>query len=89
MWSTTPVHRWEMSGWWPADAPPELPPDVDQDELQRMEEGVGPLLRRIYRTEIVGSASTAEGLMGELFEDLDRVAHRSSRRFRSSKERRA
>jgi uncharacterized protein (UPF0548 family) len=73
MWSTTPVHRWEMSGSWPADAPPELPQGVE-DELQRMEEGVGPLLHRIYRTEIVGSASTAEELMGEIFEDLDRVA---------------
>jgi uncharacterized protein (UPF0548 family) len=74
MWSTTPVHRWEMTGSWPADAPPELPEDVDQDGLQRMEEGVGPLLHRIYRTEIVGSRSTAEALMAELFEDLDRFA---------------
>jgi len=39
-----------------------------------MDEGVGPLLHRIYRTEIVGSPSTSEELMGELFEDLDRVA---------------
>jgi uncharacterized protein (UPF0548 family) len=74
MWSTTPVHRWEMTGSWPADAPPELPGGVDQKELQRMEDGVGPLLHRIYRTEIVGSATTPEELMGELFEDLDRVA---------------
>lgn len=68
------MHRWEMRGSWPADAPPELPGDVNQDELQRMEEGVGPLLHRLYRTEIVGSATTAEELMGELFEDLDRMA---------------
>jgi uncharacterized protein (UPF0548 family) len=74
LWSTTPVHRWEMGGSWPADAPPELPVGVADDDLQRMEEGVGPLLRRIYRTEIVGSSSSAEKLMGELVEDLDRVA---------------
>jgi len=63
-----------MTGSWPQDAPPELPRDIDRDELQRMEEGVGPLLHRIYRTEIVGSPSTAEELMGNLFEDLDRMA---------------
>lgn len=68
------MHRWEMSGSWPADAPPELPQDIDRDELQRMEDGVGPLLHRIYRTEIVGSASTGEELMGELLEEIDRVA---------------
>ena len=68
------MHRWEMTGSWSADAPPELPRDVDRDELQRMEEGVGPLLHRIYRTEIVGSASTAEELTGEILEDLDRIA---------------
>ncbi len=35
---------------------------------------MGPLLHRLYRTEIVASASSAKELMGELFEDLDRVA---------------
>ncbi len=42
LWSTTPVHRWEMSGSWRADAPPELPAGTDLDELQRFNEGVGP-----------------------------------------------
>jgi uncharacterized protein (UPF0548 family) len=74
LWSTTPVHRWEMPGSWPADAPPELPADIAREGLQRWEEGVGPLLHRIYRTQIVGSPSTSEELMGELFEELDRVA---------------
>jgi uncharacterized protein (UPF0548 family) len=74
MWSTTPVHRWEMIGSWPADAPPELPEELDGGELQRMEEGVGPMLHRIYRTRIVGSAATPEELMAQLLEDPDRVA---------------
>lgn len=68
------MHRWEMSGWWPADAPPELPGGVERDELQRLGDGVGPLLHRIYRTEIVGSASTAEELTGKILDDLDCIA---------------
>jgi uncharacterized protein (UPF0548 family) len=63
-----------MTGEWPQDAPPKLPADVDRDELQQIDEGVGPMLHRFYRTEIVGCRLTAEGLMGILFEDLDRMA---------------
>ena len=74
MWRTTAVHRWELSGSWPKDAPPELPGDVDLDGLQRLGEGVGPLVHRIYRTRIVGSALTAEELMQKITDDLDRVA---------------
>lgn len=74
LWSTTPVHRWEMRGSWPADAPPELPSGVDCDGLQRMEDGVGPLMHRIYRTRIVGSALTPAQMMARVAEDLDRVA---------------
>jgi uncharacterized protein (UPF0548 family) len=73
-WSTTPVHRWEMSGSWPADAPPALPGDVDLDGIQPIEDGVGPLLHRLYRTQIVASPMTAEELMGRIFDDLDVVA---------------
>ena len=73
-WSTTPVHRWEMPGAWPADAPPDLPDDVDLDDLQPMEDGVGPLLHRLYRTRIVTSPMTPEELMGRIFADLDSVA---------------
>jgi uncharacterized protein (UPF0548 family) len=75
MWSTTPVHRWEMTGEWPRDAPPDLPPAAARhDQLQRMEDGVGPLLHRIYRTRIVGSAMTAEQLTHRIAADLDEVA---------------
>jgi uncharacterized protein (UPF0548 family) len=74
MWSTTPVHRWEMSGTWPADAPPELPPGADLSELQQWEQGVGPLMHRIYRTRIVGSTLTPERLMARMSVNLDRVA---------------
>ncbi len=74
MWSTTPVHRWEMSGSWPDDAPPDLPTSADPSELLRFDQGVGPLFHRIYRTRIVGSTLTPEGLMARMAENLDRVA---------------
>ena len=74
MWSTTPIHRWEMSGSWPADAPPDLPAGTDPGELQRFEQGVGTLFHRIYRTRIVGSTLTPERLMARISENLDGVA---------------
>ena len=74
MWSTTPVHRWEMRGSWPADAPPDLPAGTDPGELQRFEQGVGTLFHRIYRTRIVGSTLTPERLMARMSGNLDGVA---------------
>jgi uncharacterized protein (UPF0548 family) len=74
MWSITPVHRWEMSGGWPADAPPRLPADLDHSELQRFEDGVGPLVHRIYRTRIVGTTISPEQLMARMTANLDGVA---------------
>jgi uncharacterized protein (UPF0548 family) len=74
MWSTTPVHRWEMRGSWPADAPPDLPASADPEELQRFDQGVGPLFHRLYRMRIVGSTLTPEQLMARISENLDRVA---------------
>lgn len=74
LWSTTPIHRWEMIGSWAADAPPDLPSGCDPHELQRVKGGVGPLVRRIYRTRIVGSTLDPAQLMGRMATDLDRVA---------------
>jgi uncharacterized protein (UPF0548 family) len=74
MWSTTAVHRWELSGSWPEDAPAELPDGADVSGLQRLDDGTGPLVHRIYRTRIVGSALSAEGLMELIVGDLDRIA---------------
>jgi len=74
MWTVTPVHRWEMSGSWPADAPPSLPTGTDTSELQGFEDGVGPMMHRIYRTRIVGTTSTPEQLMSGMTENLDGVA---------------
>jgi uncharacterized protein (UPF0548 family) len=74
LWRTTAVHRWELTGEWPDDAPPDLPEGVDPEGLQRVEDGVGPLVHRIYSTRIVGSPLTADQLMQRITEDLDRVA---------------
>jgi uncharacterized protein (UPF0548 family) len=74
LWSVTPVHRWEMTGRWPTDAPPDLPDDADLGELQHLEDGAGPLVHRIYRTRIVGSPLTPEQLMARISENLDGVA---------------
>lgn len=68
------MHRWEMSGAWPADAPPELPAAVDPRELQRFEQGVGPLFHRIYRTRIVASTLSPQELMARMTANLDGVA---------------
>jgi uncharacterized protein (UPF0548 family) len=74
MWSTTALHRWEMSGSWPQDAPPELPGDADREGLQRLGDGTGPLVHRIYRARIVGSALAPERLMALIAADVDRMA---------------
>lgn len=74
LWRTTAVHRWELSGSWPEDAPPPLPSEIDREALQPLGDGVGPLVHRIYRTRIVGSTLTAEELMRTITADLDRVA---------------
>lgn len=74
MWSTTPVHRWVMTGSWAEDAPPPLPLGFDHPELQSWEDGAGPLLHRIYRTRIAASPIGARELIAELREDIDKVA---------------
>ncbi len=74
MWRTTAVHRWEMTGSSAEDSGPDLPDGVQLDGLQGPQDGVGPLLHRIYRTRIVGSPATPETLIEHLVEDLDRMA---------------
>jgi len=74
MWSTTPVHRWVMAGSWPEDAPPDLPEKLDRSDLQTWQDGVGPLLHRIYRTRFTASRVGAQEVVGQLVERMDRVA---------------
>jgi uncharacterized protein (UPF0548 family) len=74
LWSITPVHRWEMAGSWPEDAPPDLPQGLNHPDLQSWEDGVGPLLHRIYRTRYTDSPVGPRELIAQLIEDMDRVA---------------
>jgi uncharacterized protein (UPF0548 family) len=74
IWSTTPVHRWVMSGSWPEDAPPALPAGFGHDELQSWEDGVGPLLHRIYRTRYTASEVGPRELISRMLEDVNCVA---------------
>jgi hypothetical protein len=71
MWRTTPLHRSEVEGSWPDDAPPPLKPG---EELQPPEAGAGPLFHRVYRTRIRDTALSPEGVIAEMTSDLDRVA---------------
>jgi len=71
MWRTTPLHRSEVEGSWPDDAPPPLRPG---EELQPPEAGVGPLFHRVYRIRIRDTALSPERVIAEMTSDLDRVA---------------
>jgi uncharacterized protein (UPF0548 family) len=63
-----------MRGNWAEDAPPELPEGRHHEELQSWEDGVGPLLHRIYRTRIAASSMRAHELVARLREDMNAVA---------------
>jgi hypothetical protein len=68
MWRTTPMHRTETV----ADAserPWTVPEDVVDDDLQRIEDGVGPLVHRIYRVLIAGASPPPEQVMGRFAGD--------------------
>jgi uncharacterized protein (UPF0548 family) len=73
MWSTTPIHRWEMTGSWPEDRPPDFPAGFDHPELQDWRDGVGPLLHRIYRTRFTSSPMEPPELIARLTADMNRV----------------
>ena len=74
MWRTTAVHRWETTGSPSDDAEPVLPGGVDLDDVQGTDDGTGPLVHRIYRTRIVGSALEPEQLVERIGADLDAIA---------------
>ncbi|TQM44485.1 DUF1990 family protein [Pseudonocardia cypriaca] len=68
MWRTTPMHRTETV----ADAserPWTVPEDVVDDDLQRIEDGVGPLLHRRYSVRIADASLPAEQVIGRFSGD--------------------
>jgi uncharacterized protein (UPF0548 family) len=74
LWRLTPIERWEWPASLPHDAPPALPSGIDRTDLQTPEDGVGPLVRRLYRVRIRGSSQSPEKLVRTLTSDLDAVA---------------
>jgi uncharacterized protein DUF1990 len=69
LWRTTPVHRREVPGSWPRDAPRELTGPVDRSEVQRAEDGSGAYLRRRYRIVVRAPRAGAAGVMAEVKAD--------------------
>jgi hypothetical protein len=74
MWRTTPLHRREVVGGLPDDAPPEIPDGPSRDEVQHPPAGVGPLFHRIYRARIRDARLGPRELIAAVTADLDRVA---------------
>ena len=74
MWRTTPFHRSEEEGRLADHAPPAIPAEPSRDEVQRPQDGVGPLFHRIYRVRIREARVGPEELIATITEDPDRVA---------------
>ena len=69
-WRTTPIHRSDVAGD-ASDLPPPLPGAADDDRVQHVQDGHGPLLHRTYGVRITGSTMTPERLMARLAADPD------------------
>ena len=85
MWRTTPLHRTEVAGSLPEDAPPELPAGPLSDDVLHPPAGAGPLFHRVYRGRIRESQIDVQALMETLASDLDRVAPTEFASFRKVK----
>jgi hypothetical protein len=84
LWRTTPMHRREREGALPGDLPPPLPEWVDQTEIQRPQDGAGPLFRRRYRGEVVDGRWKAGELMQRVKADPNFVSPLALARFRKT-----
>jgi hypothetical protein len=81
IWRITPLHRREVHGAFPDDAPPPLPDDVSLEDVQRPEDGRGAFLRRRYRVDIAQPRMDAVGLLEAVGEDLNAVVPGGLARF--------
>jgi Domain of unknown function (DUF1990) len=85
MWRTVPLHRSEVAGSLPEDAPPELPAGALSHDVLRPQAGAGPLFHRVYRGRIRDSQFDGQALIETLAGDLDRVAPTEFASFRKVK----
>ena len=81
MWRTTPLHRRELPGSGAHDAPPPIPTGTAGDDLQLVEDGVGPLFHRRYQARIAGSRITPDEVMTRVRADVNRFVPRTFARF--------
>ena len=82
MWRTTVMHRREtVRDAGAQDLPPDHPDGVDETELQRPSDGVGPLFHRRYGVRIRESDLSAGALMTQLKTDLNQAAPTKFARF--------
>jgi hypothetical protein len=68
MWRTTPIHRSECAGD-ASDVPTPVPPELLDGDVQRLEDGVGPMLRRRYCVRVVGAEEEPEQVIGRFAGD--------------------
>jgi hypothetical protein len=68
MWRTTPMHRTETVAD-TAERPWTVPDDLVDDDLQPVEDGVGPLVRRRYSVRIAHVAAPPEQVIGRFSGD--------------------
>jgi hypothetical protein len=80
MWRTTPMHRREEPGT-ADDLPPRLPDARADEDVQRMEEGVGPLFHRLYRARIRDARLSPDELIARLTVDPNRASPTELARF--------
>jgi hypothetical protein len=80
MWRTTPLHRSEESGD-SGDLPPKLPDDVVDEDVQRIEDGVGPLFHRLYQARIRDARLSPEEVISCLGVDTNRATPTALARF--------
>lgn len=81
LWRITPMHRRELDGSPGEDAPPPLPPELISDDLQRPQDGAGPLLRRRYRARIADARLSATEVVDAVSAEPNRVAPGGLARF--------
>jgi hypothetical protein len=84
IWRILPVHRREEDGSLPDDLPPPLPDGVDHRDVQRPQDGAGPLLHRVYRARIVDARLSPQQLMQRISADPNHVTPRQIARFRKT-----
>jgi hypothetical protein len=80
MWRTTPLHRREESGD-ADDLPPSLPAAALDGDVQRLEDGAGPLFHRLYRARIRDARLSPQELIGCLGADPNRSTPTALARF--------